>query len=41
VHYCLALEYARHGDLRGFLHRSPAGWARVSVRRPGRERKPA
>jgi len=33
VHYCLALEYARHGDLRGFLHRSPAGWAEAKVRR--------
>jgi serine/threonine-protein kinase len=26
VRYCLALEYARHGDLRAFLRRSSAGW---------------
>jgi len=33
AHYCLALEYARHGDLRGFLHRSPAGWPEAKVRK--------
>jgi serine/threonine-protein kinase len=26
VRYCLALEYARHGDLRAFLRRSSSGW---------------
>src|SRR5262245_11328440 len=24
--YCLALEYARHGDLRAYLHRASQGW---------------
>jgi len=27
VLYCLALEYARHGDLRAFLQRTKKGWA--------------
>jgi serine/threonine protein kinase len=31
--YCLALEYARHGDLRAFLHRDGAGWPERTVRR--------
>jgi len=31
--YCLALEYARHGDLRAFLRRSGKGWAEKAVRR--------
>jgi len=31
--YCLALEYARHGDLRAFLHRAPQGWREKMVRR--------
>ena len=26
VLYCLALEYARQGDLRAFLHRTGKGW---------------
>jgi serine/threonine protein kinase len=33
VLYCLALEYARHGDLRAFLHRAEAGWREKTVRR--------
>ncbi len=33
AHYCLALEYARHGDLRAYLHRSPKGWPETRVRR--------
>ena len=33
VLYCLALEYARHGDLRSFLHRTGKGWAEKTVRR--------
>jgi serine/threonine protein kinase len=33
VLYCLALEYARHGDLRAFLHRAEAGWSERTVRR--------
>jgi serine/threonine-protein kinase len=31
--YCLALEYARHGDLRAFLHRSGQGWPERTARR--------
>ena len=33
VLYCLALEYARHGDLREFLNRSGKGWPEITVRR--------
>src|SRR2546428_125748 len=33
VLYCLTLEYARHGDLRTFLHRAEAGWREKTVRR--------
>ena len=33
VLYCLALEYARHGDLRSFLQRTGKGWAEKTVRR--------
>jgi serine/threonine-protein kinase len=32
VLYCLALEYARHGDLRAFLHRAGKGWPERKVR---------
>jgi hypothetical protein len=31
--YCLALEYAKHGDLRAYLHRTRKGWPERSVRR--------
>jgi serine/threonine protein kinase len=31
--YCLALEYARHGDLRAYLHRQGEGWAERTARR--------
>ena len=31
--YCLALEYARHGDLRDYLQRDPRGWTEKRVRR--------
>jgi len=31
--YCLALEYARHGDLRSFLDRTRKGWAERTARR--------
>jgi eukaryotic-like serine/threonine-protein kinase len=31
--YCLALEYARHGDLRAFLHRTGRGWPERTARR--------
>jgi serine/threonine protein kinase len=31
--YCLALEYARHGDLRAYLHRTRKGWPERAVRR--------
>jgi len=31
--YCLALEYARHGDLRAFLHRTDKGWHERTARR--------
>lgn len=33
VLYCLALEYARQGDLRAFLHRTPKGWPEATARR--------
>jgi serine/threonine-protein kinase len=33
VLYCLALEYATHGDLRAFLHRTGKGWPEASTRR--------
>ena len=33
VLYCLALEYARHGDLSAFLHRTGKGWPEASARR--------
>jgi serine/threonine-protein kinase len=33
VLYCLALEYANHGDLRAYLHRSPQGWREATARR--------
>jgi serine/threonine protein kinase len=33
VLYCLALEYARHGDLRAFLRRAGKGWPEKKVRR--------
>jgi serine/threonine protein kinase len=33
VLYCLALEWARHGDLRTFLQRTTKGWAERTVRR--------
>jgi len=33
VLYCLALEYARHGDLRAYLHRAGQGWAEKAARR--------
>jgi serine/threonine-protein kinase len=33
VLYCLALEYARHGDLSAFLQREAAGWPEKTVRR--------
>jgi len=31
--YCLALEHARHGDLRAFLHRTGKGWHERTARR--------
>ena len=33
VLYCLALEYARHGDLRAFLERAGRGWPEKTARR--------
>ena len=33
VLYCLALEYARHGDLRSFLQRTGKGWPERTARR--------
>ena len=33
VLYCLALEYARHGDLRAFLHRTEKRWPEAVARR--------
>ncbi len=33
VLYCLAIEYARHGDLRTFLQRTAKGWPEKKVRR--------
>jgi serine/threonine-protein kinase len=31
--YCLAIEYAKHGDLRAFLRRAGKGWPERTVRR--------
>ena len=31
--YCLALEYARHGDLSAFLHRDGRAWSETNTRR--------
>ena len=31
--FCLALEYARHGDLRAYLHRGGGGWPERTARR--------
>jgi len=33
VLYCLALEYARHGDLSAYLHRDGRGWTETTARR--------
>jgi serine/threonine-protein kinase len=33
IFYCLALEYARHGDLSAFLARSARGWSEAAARR--------
>ena len=33
VLYCLALEYAPHGDLQAFLHRTGKGWPERTARR--------
>ncbi len=33
VLYCLALEYAKHGDLRSYLQRTGKGWAERTARR--------
>ena len=33
VLYCLAIEYARHGDLRAFLQRTGKGWRETAARR--------
>jgi serine/threonine-protein kinase len=33
VLYCLALEYARHGDLRAFLHRAGKAFSETTARR--------
>ena len=33
VLYCLALEYAREGDLRAYLHRTGQGWPETTARR--------
>src|SRR3954451_7108075 len=33
VLYCLALEYARHGDLSAFLSRAARGWPEATARR--------
>ena len=33
VTYCLALEYARHGDLSAFLRRGERGWTEAAARR--------
>lgn len=33
VLYCLALEYARNGDLSAFLHRAERGWPEATTRR--------
>jgi serine/threonine-protein kinase len=31
--YCLVLEYACHGDLRAYLHRTGTGWPEATIRR--------
>jgi serine/threonine-protein kinase len=31
--YCLVIEFARHGDLRAYLHRTRKGWPERTVRR--------
>ncbi len=33
VLYCLAIEYARHGDLSAYLHRNGDGWSEAAARR--------
>jgi serine/threonine-protein kinase len=33
VLYCLAIEYARHGDLGAYLHRNGNGWSEAAARR--------
>ena len=33
IHYCLALEYAKHGDLSTFLSRTNKGWTESTARR--------
>ena len=33
VHYCLALEYAAHGDLSAYLRKNGGGWTERSARR--------
>jgi eukaryotic-like serine/threonine-protein kinase len=33
VLYCLAIEYARHGDLGAYLHRNGDGWSEAAARR--------
>ena len=33
VHYCLALEYAPHGDLSAYLNRTGRGWPEARARR--------
>jgi serine/threonine-protein kinase len=33
VHYCLALEYAPHGDLSAFMHRAGKAWTEATARR--------
>src|SRR5688572_13742900 len=33
VLYCLAIEYAKDGDLRKYLHRTGKGWPEATVRR--------
>jgi serine/threonine protein kinase len=33
VHYCLAIEYAAHGDLQLYLHRNEKPWKEAVVRR--------
>jgi hypothetical protein len=33
IHYCLTLEYAHHGDLSDYLHRSGKKWSEAAARR--------